>query len=428
MSSDRSPSPSEAKFGLIGTNSPARPRAYLPDYVKRPTMERVGVLVLTAFLILAAVGAGPAAVGATSNDTPGQGSDIGGGQSGLLQAGDTTNGTNTTAENEAETPTENETATTTDDGTTGSTDSEASVAPGAKLAGVIGSQRAEHESAVQTRAFDRAFERAATNESQASVVANSSERIEEQIQVLENESNRLQKRYQNDSLPESTFHARMTVVTARITALETRANRTSTRAKTIPESALEAQGTNTSDLHHLETRAQNVTNPRASAIAKQVAGPKVGQPTGPPQSVPGHAGDRGPTGRSNESENPKNATQNGSSAQSDRTRGSGNSTANNASAGQEPENTPGNGASAGQGPENTPGNDASAGENANDAQRGHAEHPTEGRSDGAPADNGQDASPFDDSDTAQHTKGHGGPGAEKTVSGQHSSGNSSDTS
>ena len=386
-------------------------------------MNRVVALALAALLILAAVGAGTGAVAATSSTIAGQGtsSDVAGIPGGLLQTDDTTNETNTT--------TENETTTTTDDGTTESNDSEATMDAGAKLAGVIGSQQAEHESAVQTRAFDRAFERAATNESQAAVVATSSEQIEQQLQVLENESERLQQRYENGSLPESAYQARLTVLTARITALETRANQTSTRAKTLPEAALEARGMNASDVQHLETRARNVTSPQASAIAKRVAGPTVGHATGPPATVPGHGGERGPPGTSNQSEKPGNAPQHGPPGQSEnRTRGPRNNTTNNASAVQGPGDNPGSNASIVQGPGDNPGNNASTDGNADDAQNANADDPNDDETDETPVKRGQNHSPVGDSAVAEDANGNGGPGDEKTGPGRQSSQNASDQS
>lgn len=408
MNSDQSGPTSETEFGLIGANSRARPWTYIPDRSKRPAMNRVVALALTALLVLSVIGAGSGAVAATSSDIAGQGSDIDGVQGGLEQTAETTNETNTT--------TENETSTTADDGTTTSNDSEAAIDAGAKLAGVIGSQQAEHESSVQTRAFDRAFERAGSNESQAAVVATSSERIEQQIQVLENESDRLEDRHENGSLPESAYQARLTVLTARITALETRANRTSTRAKTLPEAALEARGMNASDVDHLESRASNVTSPQASAIAKRVAGPKVGHSTGPPATIPGHEGERGPPGTSNQSEKPGPATQDGPPGQSEnRTRGPGTNTTNNASAIQ--------------GPGDTPANNASTAGNSSDAQNVNDDAVNAGNNDVAPVKQGHNNSQFDDLDPAGNANGNGGPGNDKSVPpGHQSSKNSSNPS
>ena len=408
MNSDQTAPTSETKLGLIGANSRTRPWAYIEDRSERPAMNRVGALVFTALLILSTIGAGTGAVVATPSDIAGQESDSAGVPGGLMQTDDTTNETNTT--------TENETTTTTDDGATESNDSETTIDAGAQLAGVIGSQQAEHESAVQTRAFDRAFERAATNESQAAVVATSSERIEEQIQVLENQSDRLEEQYENGSLPESAYHARLTVLTARITALETQANRTSTRAKTLPEAALEARGMNSSDLQHLETRVRNVTSPQASAIAKRVAGPKVGHPTGPPSTVPGHDGERGPPGASNQSEKPGNGPPDSPPGQSEnRTRGPGNDTTSNASAIQ--------------GPGDTPANNASTTGNGINPQNATTDPVNAGNNDVTPVKHGQNYSPFDELTGAQHASGNGSPGDDKSVPpGHQSSQNSSNPS
>ncbi|MFW5924055.1 MAG: DUF7096 domain-containing protein [archaeon] len=241
-------------------------------------MKRGVVLAVAGLLVVAFTVAGSGAVAATTGDAPPATGEP------IPQTATTTNET-----------TSDENATTTENETTAN-DSDASVAAGAKMAGIIGAQKAEHESTVQSGAFEKAIERAGSNESRAAIVANSTERTQDRLQELENESERLEAQYENETLPESAYYAKLTVLTARTSALERQANQTSTRARTLPAPALEARGISASEVQAVEKRAKNVTNPRAADVAKRVAGPEVGQPTGPPKTAPGHDENRGPSG------------------------------------------------------------------------------------------------------------------------------------
>lgn len=263
------------KFGLIGRNSRARTSAYMTAGVQTRSMKRI-VVVTTALLVVVAmvgsVGAVSAAAAETGSAPPAQ----------IVAAEDEPNET-TEAGDETTTVAGNETTT-----TESNTDASSDIAAGAKLAGVIGAQQAEHEAAVQSRAFEKAFENAATNASRATVVERSSERIQERIQSFENETERLQAAYENGTISNDTYQGKMTALTARIHALERQANQTTARSRTVPEHALEARGLNRSDLESLENRTRNATSPQAATIAKRVAGPRVGQPPGPPANTPGN--------------------------------------------------------------------------------------------------------------------------------------------
>lgn len=264
------------EFGLIGRNSRARTWTYMSRGTEARSMKRLVVLT-TAMLVVAAMMGGVGAVaGATA--------DAGSATQGPLSATDDTS--NETTANE----TTNETDGTTEEPSSAAEgDSDSDIPPGARLAGVVGSEKAEQEAAVESRAFEKAFVEANSNGSKAAVVARSTERIEERIQVLENESARLEAEYEAGNVSNGTYQARMTSLTARITALEHQANQTSAKSKTLPAAALEARGLNQTHVESLENRTRNATNPRAAEIAQRVAGPQVGQPSGPPEGVPGHA-------------------------------------------------------------------------------------------------------------------------------------------
>lgn len=300
-----------AKLGLIERNSRARTWTYKMGGDEAKSMNRVVVLTTAMLVVAAMVGGVGAVAGATADSgsaTPGP----------LFAEDETTEESNVTTSEPAN-ETENE--------------SDTDVPSGAKLAGIIGAQQAEHAAAVESKAFERSFEGAASNESKAAVVAQSSERIQDRIQVLENETAALEAAYENGTISEGTYHGKMTSLTARIQALEHQANQTSVKSRTIPAAALEARGLNQSDLTALENRTRNATSPRAADIAKQIAGPRSGQPSGPPETVPGHAEDRPGSGNGPQSSATRGDAPGQASGQNASMNGAGPSNTTNAVAG-----------------------------------------------------------------------------------------------
>ncbi|MFB6125030.1 MAG: hypothetical protein ABEJ59_03635 [Halanaeroarchaeum sp.] len=184
----------------------------------------------------------------------------------------------------AETPTTNTTTTNTSNTSDGGT----SIAPGARLAGVVGAQQAEYEAEVQIRALGVAVGAARTNGSKAQILANYTERIRTRIQTLQDRSDRLEAAYDNGSISEGVYAGQSTALTARIRSLERLANRTREHARAVPEEDLRANGVNATELESFQQTTKTMVSPRAAAAAERVAGSDVGHPVGPPEDVPGH--------------------------------------------------------------------------------------------------------------------------------------------
>ncbi|MFW6003357.1 MAG: hypothetical protein ACOCPT_02940, partial [Halanaeroarchaeum sp.] len=315
----------DGEFGLIGRNSRAGSWAYKARGDEATFMKRV-VALATVMLVVAAMGGGVGAVSAAAIDsgstTPGPL---------FAENATTTDESNATAEGSNATTTDESNATAegsngtteesnvTSDGTTGAEAGAGDdISSGAKMAGVIGAQQAEHTSAFESKTFEKSFDSGASNDSKAAVVAQSSERIQERLRVLENETETLEAAYENESISNDTYHGKMTSLTARIQALEHQANQTGVSGRTLPAAALEKRGVNKTDLAALEDRTRNATSPQAADIAKRVAGSETGTPAGPPAAVPGHTTDRpgngsGPGSAGNQSGPPGQASgQNGS--------------------------------------------------------------------------------------------------------------------
>lgn len=184
----------------------------------------------------------------------------------------------------------------------------ASTAPGAMLSGVVGVQGAELEGDLEDRAFGLRVARAATNGSKAAVVGDQFATIRDRLDALERERERLDAAYENDSITEDRYRARLATLAARIQATERLANRTESTARGLPAEALRENGVDVAAIEALRANASRMTGPEVAAVARGIAGDASGagladtrgpNRTGPPGDVgpaPSLDGDRGPDG------------------------------------------------------------------------------------------------------------------------------------
>jgi len=169
--------------------------------------------------------------------------------------------------------------------------SNASVAPGAQLAGVVGVQGAEIEGDVRSRSFGIRVARAASNESRAAVVAEQLGDVEQRLSELEAEHEALREARENGSLSEGEYRARAARLHAESRTVQRLANQSADAAAGIPEETLAANGVNATAIQTLRDRAGNLSGQETAAIARSIAGEGVGQP-----ARPAAAGERGPAG------------------------------------------------------------------------------------------------------------------------------------
>lgn len=186
---------------------------------------------------------------------------------------------------------ETETAETSQNGTTEGTET-TDLPVGARLAGVIGAQQVEHRTAVESRAFEKAFDNAHTNGAKAAVVSNQTARIEERVRDLERERDRLEDRYESGQLPDSAYRAQMMTLEARLESLAYRANRTVVRSASVPTAALERRGLPPDRLRSLENRTARASGSGAPSVTPG-NGPPMGTPVGVSLPDPGN-GSAGP--------------------------------------------------------------------------------------------------------------------------------------
>ena len=157
----------------------------------------------------------------------------------------------------------------------------------ARLMGTVGVTEAEVEGEVERRAFGIAVARAASNDSKVGVVASQFNRTRERLRELRERRAELNASYENGSMSESAYQARVATLAAQVNETETMINETHEESAGLPEERLEAKGINATAIQRLRTDASNLTGPEVSRIARSIAGPPEGVERGPPE-------DRGP--------------------------------------------------------------------------------------------------------------------------------------
>jgi len=174
------------------------------------------------------------------------------------------------------------------DGATAAADSgNASLAPGERLAAVVGVQRAELDGEVTARAFARQVATAASNDSKARVVGVAVENISERLAQLSAAKRELVAAHENGSIGTGQYRAQLAQIHARQRTLQRLANRTEAVAAGLPEATLAANGVNVTAIGTLRSEARNLTGPDVAAVARSIAGRGVGNGIGLP-------GNRGP--------------------------------------------------------------------------------------------------------------------------------------
>lgn len=174
---------------------------------------------------------------------------------------------------------------------------ETAAPPGARLAGAVGIHQAELEGEVQHRRLGHEIAGATSNGSKARVLGGETDRIRDRIHQLENRTEHLNESYENESMPDGAYHARLAKLSAEISTLERQLNTTETTARGLPAHVRQQHGIEDAELDHLRQRAHNMSGPEVAAIARQIGGPKAGHPMGgPPENVPGHGSQDGQPG------------------------------------------------------------------------------------------------------------------------------------
>lgn len=201
---------------------------------------------------------------------------------------------------------------------------ETEVAPGERLSGVVGIERASVKAEVASRRFGTRLSAADSNDSRAAVVGDEVENLETRLADLRAERAALEAAHENGSISQGEYRARTAGLHAEQRALRQRINETERVAAGMPAERLRAHGVNVSRLRTMRSAARNITGPEMAAMARTVAGPPTDAGFGPrnaglpdmgrnrtgggPPAGPGgdggptatRSGDRDPTGAANE--------------------------------------------------------------------------------------------------------------------------------
>lgn len=164
-------------------------------------------------------------------------------------------------------------------------DGNATVAPGERLAGVIGVQGAELEGEVDRRAFGLEVANATTNESKADAVAGQLDRIRGRLADLD-ERKRALNESRNGSMSEGRYRAEIAELAARTQTVQSLANVSENATRGLPAELLESKEIDATAIQTLREQASRLAGPAVAEIARSIAGPVMGPP-----------GDRGPTDR-----------------------------------------------------------------------------------------------------------------------------------
>ena len=278
----------------------------------------------------------------------------------------------------------------------GTTNGTESLAPGQRLAGVVGVQGAEIDGELEERTLATRVSRAESNESKAAVVATELNTARDRLQRLRETQTDLREARQSGDISRGEYRARMAVTAAQIRAVQTQLDSSEAVSRDLPAAALEARGVNREELDRLRADADELRGPEVAEIARDVAGDDEGRELDPergPDELPEPARDDDEDEEDEEDENaddagrPDDPGNGNASASGNRSTGAGPPD----DAGQSDEaddDAPGNSGEAGDG-EDAPGNSREAG-NSDDGEDGDASPGNSGHSDDA-GNSGEDA-------------------------------------
>jgi len=162
-----------------------------------------------------------------------------------------------------------------------------SLAPGERLAGVVGVEAAEIEGELEARTFGQRVAAAKANASAAGIVAAEVDDLEERLTELDARLRELERAHENGTLNEGEYRARLAQFHARQRTLQRQINQTEYVARELPAAALEARGVDVGAIETLRSQASELSGPEVAAVARSIAGKNAGTGMGGP---PEHAG------------------------------------------------------------------------------------------------------------------------------------------
>ncbi|MFD1586654.1 hypothetical protein ACFR9U_06640 [Halorientalis brevis] len=199
-------------------------------------------------------------------------------------------------------------------------ESNATVAPGERLAGVVGAQEAELDGEIDSRSFGLAVAGASSDEAKAALIAEKVNETQRELGNLTQQREQLREARQNGSISQGEYRARITELASRTENVERAANDTANASQGLPADLLESKGVNVTAIQTLGDQAKNLSGGEVADIARSIAGPQAadrGQPDDrgadkrPDERERGNASDSGQAGQSGGPNAPTASGQNG---------------------------------------------------------------------------------------------------------------------
>jgi hypothetical protein len=155
------------------------------------------------------------------------------------------------------------------------------LAPGQRLAGVVGVQAAEIDGELAERTLATRVSRAASTESKAAVLATELDTVRSRLQRLRETQTELRTARRSGDISTGEYRARMAVTAARIQAVRTRLDSSEAASRDLPAAALEGRGVTREELDRLREDADGLRGPEVAEIAREVAGDDGGRELDP---------------------------------------------------------------------------------------------------------------------------------------------------
>lgn len=147
-----------------------------------------------------------------------------------------------------------------------------SIAPGERLAGVVGAQQAEIDGEVSERAYGVRIANARSDAAKAAVVAEQINESERRLEALERRLAELNESREAGEISEGRYRAEVATTVAEMRALERRMNLTAETAAELPDSVRTSQGIDPKAIEDLRNRAGARGGPETAAIGRSVVG------------------------------------------------------------------------------------------------------------------------------------------------------------
>jgi|AntDeeMetagen681_2_1112603.scaffolds.fasta_scaffold00070_1 hypothetical protein len=157
------------------------------------------------------------------------------------------------------------------------------VAPGERLAGVVGIQEAAVSGDLSDRRYEARLQRADTDAERAEIVADRRDEIDRRLGDHRTELAELRAAREAGNITEGTYRARVATLAAEKGSTERAAERASETARQLPADVLDTRGISVDELDRLRANASDLGGPETAAIAREIGGPNASRPVDGPR-------------------------------------------------------------------------------------------------------------------------------------------------